>query len=154
MKKLIDFPSLFLLQELNKDIIEKMNIYNTFPVEQNSTIASIFILYKHFFKDFGLSQMAAHLNIKRTEFHDYIEFKTVPSNHTNVELEMITTAEYSMLPFDNLLMKFILTAPNTVKLIINVEFNIQFDIPPFIEKTSLQIFYKIFTRIQKFIEKC
>ena len=98
--------------------------------------------------------MAAHLNIKRTEFHDYIEFKTVPSNHTNVELEMITTAEYSMLPFDNLLMKFILTAPNTVKLIINVEFNIQFDIPPFIEKTSLQIFYKIFTRIQKFIEKC
>jgi hypothetical protein len=154
MKKLIDFPSLYLLQELNKDIIEKMNIYNTCSGEQNSTVASIFILYKHFFKDFGLSQLAAHLNIKRTEFHDYIEFKTVPTNNTDVELEFTTSADYSMLPFDNFLMKFILSTPNTVKLIINVEFNIQFDIPTFIEKTSLQIFYKIFTRIQKFIEKC
>ena len=153
MKKLIDFPSLYLLQELNKDIIEKMNIYNTCPVEQNSTFASIFILYKHFFKDFGLSQMAAHLNIKRTEFHDYIEFKTVPTNNTDVELELVTNEDYSMLPFDNLLMKFILSTPGTVKLIINVEFNIQFVIPAFIEKTSIQIFYKIFTRIKNFIEK-
>ena len=156
MKKLIDFPSLYLSQELNKDIIEKMNIYNTCHVEQNSTIASIFILYKHFFKDFGLSQMAAHLNIKRTEFHDYIEFKTVPcvTNSMDVELELVTSTDYSMLPLDNLLMKFILSTPGTVKLIINMELNNKFDIPAFIEKTSIQIFYKIFTRIKKFIEKC
>ena len=147
LPQIIDFSSCKLLYELNKDLIENIEIYNIENNLENKNIstANVYILYKHLFKDFGLPQMNIHVKVTRSIQDKFLTFITESSSSK----EPINT---TTMPIDNCSMRFDIITPHLLRGNMNLELNSTFDIPAFLEKPVIQIFYKIFMRIKQFIE--
>ena len=69
MAKIIDFPMIQLIYDLNGDIYEKVNVEY---LNENEIIATIII--KHFFEDLGMPQKFSFIHMKKTIEHDRILF--------------------------------------------------------------------------------
>lgn len=140
--KLLEFNSLHILKNLNQDIIE-----NIFITIIDNNFASLFIEYKHFLKDFGFAQFAVDLMVERVENNDIIEF-LCRNNTIAREIDKKCT----ILPIDNLFVRFHILTSSEIKIIIDSKINIHFDIPIFIEKFIIRIIHKMFIRLKEFIE--
>lgn len=144
IRKLFHFDKLHIFKDLNSDLIEEISIDN---IRNNS--ATIFILYKHFFKELGFSQFGICVDIVRNEKDHIIEFIASSDSSNNRTMK----DECVILPVETLLIN-ICEQPWTNKFTItmNATLNIYFEISPSIEKLVLQVVHKIFTRVKQFIE--
>lgn len=142
IRKMFCFDKLHILKDLNSDIIEKIDITNICD-----DTATIFILYKHFFKDLGFSQYGIFIDVVREEKEKENIVEFTASNSKMIR------SDYRILPIDTFSMKIRKDAEtNKFTVITKVILNINFEISRAIEKLILQIVYKIFTRIKQFIE--
>jgi len=141
--KILNFENFTILKELNKDLIDIISVNKI-----TNTSASFFILYNHFFKDLGLPQIGMHLNIEKTKTTNSTEF-TCSNNESYDNFKM----NHLVISFEKLNVCFCFDEDSqNVKLKVDVEFNNDFEILPFVEKLALQIIHKIFLRSKQFIE--
>lgn len=140
VRKLLEFKHVHILKELNQDIIENVCIYNIY-----NNFASLFIEYKHFLKDFGFPKFGANLSLERIENDKSICF--VCSNNNNTQH---ISSSCTILPITDLF--FNIEISSKIKIDINFELDITFDIPQFVEKFVFHILHKMFMRVKEFIE--
>jgi len=142
VRKLFQFDKLYILKELNADIIEKLEVSNS-----TSDCATILVLYKHFFKELGFSKFGIFLNVVKNENENFIEFTAL--NNLSIVNE---NTDYTVLPIETMVIQILKKNDNSTKIILDTFINVSFEIPPSIEKLVLQFVHKIFTRIKQFIE--
>lgn len=141
--KFLNFEKFIILKELNNDLINTINVNKI-----TDTSASFFILYNHFFKDLGLPKIGMHLNIEKTKTANVTEFTC-----SNNELFDNFKTDYFIVSFEKLKLHFHIDEySQNVKVTVDIEFNHDFEILPFVEKLVLQIIHKIFLRAKQFIE--
>lgn len=146
LEKIINFDFIKLIYELNKN-----DIFEDFHIERHSeNEATVFILFKHFFNDFGLSQKYAHLNVTFERYDKKVIYKTttnnnLPKNNLNPNMELMPISDL------NAVCCFINPHKVTIETLTNFYSN--FDFPEFMEKMSTTIISKIFLRSKQFIEK-
>ena len=142
VRKLLEFKCVHILKDLNKDIIENICIY-----EIDNNFASLFIEYKHFLKDFGFPKFCANLSMERIENDNSICF--VCSNNNNTQH---ISSSCTILPINNLFFTFNIERSSKIKIVVNFELDVSFDIPQFVEKFVFHIIHKMFIRVKEFIE--
>lgn len=141
--KFLNFEKFTILKELNNDLIDTIRVNK---IDDNT--ATFFILYNHFFKDLGLPKIGMHLNIEKTKTANVTEFTC-----SNNELFDNFKTDYLNVAFEKLKVHFQVDEESqNIKLTVDVEFNHDFEILPFVEKLVLQIIHKIFLRAKQFIE--
>ena len=145
LAKVVDFPFMKLIYELNPDVYEKINLQ---IVNENEALLNL--LMKHFFEDLGLPQRFSFLHIHKTSFENSVLF----------ESKSITNYRPEDMPDDAELMavkKMTTLCACLTPHIMNFNFDIVFEdyvkIPPFAEKMIGVIIHKIFIRVKQFIEK-
>lgn len=144
LPKIIDFPIIKLIFDLNKDIYEKTDLKII-----NNNEANIFILLKHFFEDVGINQKYFCLKIKKTNRINEIIFtcntiKDSVSEEFSKESELINISELHC--------KCNIISQNTVNFKITIVADEIVHLPQYIEKMIKIIFNKIITRVKQFIE--
>lgn len=150
--KILDLEFIRLIHGINKhDIFEDFNLEI-----KNDSRAVVFILFKHFYADFGVSQKYVHLNVSIDKTPTQIVYKAstnedVPKNknaHINTEAEIMPVKEVTVICD--------LITPHKVSIKTTTEFDnnhLMIDLPEFIEKLASTIISKIFLRTKQFIEK-
>lgn len=141
--KFLNFEKFTILKELNKDLIDTISVNK---IHDNTV--TLFILYNHFFKDLGLPKIGMHLNVEKIKTENVTEFIC-----SNDELFDNFKMDYVIMSFEKLNVQLRVDEESrNVKLTVDVEFNRDFEILPFVEKLALQIINKIFLRAKQFIE--
>lgn len=143
LDKFLNFEKFTILKELNKDLIDTISVNK---IHDNTV--TLFILYNHFFKDLGLPKIGMHLNVEKIKTENVTEFIC-----SNDELFDNSKIDYVIISFKKLNVQLRVDEESrNVKLTVDVEFNHDFEILPFVEKLALQIINKIFLRAKQFIE--
>lgn len=145
LSKLMDFKIYDLIQQLNNDIIEKIEI-----IKQNSeNEIDLLFIFKRFGQSAGIPQKYLILKTIRNVMDNLILFK---STDANIELEKMNNhiaekmkcnfAELTIIPYQN-------------KLRLNYKFSIDIkeDLPIYMENIMGLMMKKIFYRLKLFIEK-
>jgi len=144
IEKIIDFPLIKLVYDLNPDVYEKTNIENI-----SDTQAKVTLLLRHFFEDLGMPQRYSYVHMTKHVERNKITFIT----------KSITTEKPPNMPVDSVLMPiqdlvatFELVTPHMTSVSFDILFDKRFNIPVFAEKIIAQILFKVFTRVKQFIE--
>lgn len=144
IEKIIDFPLIKLVYDLNPDVYEQTNIEKVGDNQANVTL-----LFKHFFEDLGLPQRYSYVHMT----------KHVVKNNITFIIKSITTEKPSGMPIDSELMpiqdiigSFDIVSPHMANVMFDIVFNERFNTPVFAEKIIAQILLKVFTRVKQFIE--
>jgi len=148
LEKIINLDFIKIIHEINK-----ADIFEDFYIERHSEgSATVFILFKHFFNDFGLTQKYAHLDIIFEQHDKKIIFKTTTNNNLP-KSNLKTTAAAELLPISDVttVCNFINPHKVSIKTITNFYGNREF--PDFVERLATTIIGKIFLRTKQFIEK-
>ena len=146
IEKLINLDLITLLYELNKtDIFSEYNC-----VKHTDTSASIYILFNHFFKDFGLSQKYIHLDISIVKEDTSIIFNMTTNYNINKN-KNINDSE--VIPFDSIILTCDILNVHNISCNANIYLNTHFSLPDFIETLVINIIGKVFIRTKQFIEK-
>lgn len=144
--KILDFEFIKLIHEINKH-----DIFEDFDLEiKNDSRAVVFILFKHFYADFGVSQKYTHLNVSIDKTPTQIVYKA----STNEDVPKNREAE--IMPVKDVTVICDLITPHKVSIKTTTEFDnnhLMIDLPEFIEKLASTIISKIFLRTKQFIEK-
>ena len=157
LSKILDIDIIKLIYELNKhDIFE--NFYLNI---RNNSQATVFILFKHFYEDFGISQKYINLDIslERTDSQIIYKATTNPIKPINKEtgIELLeTNLDAELLPVYNVTTICELLTPHNVVIKTTTEFENtknMLDVPEFLERLATNIISKIFLRTKQFIEK-
>ena len=147
LEKIINMDFLKLLYELNKD-----DILDDFHLElNNSENATAYILFKHFFSDFGLPQKYANLNVSIEKTTDRIVFRT--STNVNDPLVKILNKEAELIPIEHVTAICDFVNPHRASIKTMTSFHKSLNLPEFIEKMATTIMSKILLRTKQFIEK-
>jgi hypothetical protein len=141
VRKLLEFKCVHILKDLNQDIIENICIYDI-----DNNFASLFIEYKHFLKDFGFPKFGANLILEKIENDKSITFACSNNNTQHV------SSRCEILPINKLFFNFNIESYSKIKIVVNFEFDIKFEIPQFVEKFVFHILHKMFMRLKEFIE--
>lgn len=147
LEKFFNLEFIKLMYEINK-----RDIFDGFNLDiHDETNATVYILFKHFFGDFGFAQKFAHLDvtIEKTENRILFASKTNYTNPPNVTL--IPTTE--VLPITNATAVCNFVNPHKVSIVTTINFNYNIDFPEFVEKLATTIISKVFLRTKQFIEK-
>ena len=144
LPKLIDFPIIKLIFDLNQDIYEKTNLKII-----NNNEANIFILLKHFFQDVGLNQKYFCLQIKKTNSINEITFTcNTIKDYNGIDFPK----EVELINVNDLYCKCNFISQNIVNFKITIVVDEISHLPQYIEKMIKIIFNKIITRVKQFIE--
>jgi hypothetical protein len=136
LEPLIDFQFL-------KLIVESSNIIERFQIEiKTNTSANIFVLFKHFFEDFGYNQKYVNINVVRDKTDNIIIYKITP-----LELELL---DADTIPVD-FFISFTIITPH--KIMVNLSLQFSEKLPGFIENMIKNIIKKTFSKIKQYIEK-
>jgi hypothetical protein len=131
---------------LNKDIIHDYKL--TIHDELNG---NVFILFKHFFPDFGLQQLYIYLNISIQKNDKTLK---IISQQISDNIPNNLPANAELLLLDDINIDCVIENQHKLhfsnSLIMN---NTKIEIPDFFEKFGLNILSKIIIRIKQFIEK-
>jgi hypothetical protein len=149
---IINFDLIKLIYDLNPDIYEKVVLKKNSEEE-----AIITLLMKHFFVDLGLPQKYSNVIMTKKMIYDesdkchQILFSTTTIFSTD-NLEIIPP-EAELVKIDS--MKIVVDCVSTSLCVFNcyIQFNKQFNMPPFMEKMIGVIINKVFNRGKQFIEK-
>jgi hypothetical protein len=144
LSKIIDFNLIKLIYDLNSDIYESVNIEH---INENEVITTILI--KHFFEDLGLPQKYSFVHFQRTVEENAVIFKS-KSILTHKPKEIPNNAELMSIQDLNCVCNII--TPHKIDFSIQICFNQQVYIQPFVEKIVGIILHKIFKRVKQFIE--
>ena len=148
--KILDFEFIKLIHEINKH-----DIFEDFDLEiKNHSRAVVFILFKHFYADFGVSQKYVHLNVSIDKTPTQIVYKASTNEDFPKNKNINTEAE--IMPVKEVTVICDLITPHKVSLKTTTEFDnnhLMIDLPEFIEKLASTIISKIFLRTKQFIEK-
>jgi len=147
LDKVINLEFIKLLYELNKH-----DIFDDFYLELNSSeSATAYILFKHFFDDFGVPQKYVHIDICIEKTEKQIIFKTTTNN--NAPKVNIPNKQAELIPIDNVtaICDFINQHKASIKT--KTSFHKSMHLPEFIEKLATTVISKIFLRTKQFIEK-
>jgi hypothetical protein len=144
IEKIIDFPLIKLVYDLNPDVYELSTIEHI-----SDTQAKITLLLKHFFEDLGMPQRYSYVYMTKQTDINNITFIT----------KSITTAKPPNMPIDSELMpiqdlvaSFDIVTPHRVAVTFDISFDKQLNTQVFVEKIIAQILFKVFTRVKQFIE--
>jgi len=144
IKKIIDFPLIKLVYDLNPDVYEQTNIEKI-----DETQAKVTLLLKHFFEDLGLPQRYSYIHVT----------KHIERNNVTFVTKSITTEkpdgmpiDSKLLPIQDLIASFEIDSPHIANVTFNILFDERFNIPVFAEKIIVHILCKVFTRVKQFIE--
>ena len=144
MAKIIDFPMIQLIYDLNGDIYEKVNVEY---LNENEIIATIII--KHFFEDLGMPQKFSFIHMKKTIEQDRILF-TGQSISSHLPEGMPIGSELMKIQDLNCNCKLI--TPHSIDFNVDIIFDKSMLVPKFAEKMIGIILLKIFKRVKQFIE--
>jgi hypothetical protein len=148
LEKIINFDFIKLIYELNKN-----DIFEDFHIERHSeNEATVFILFKHFFNDFGFCQKYAYLDVDLEKRDNIIIFKTKPNNNPLTK-SIKTKSDVEIMPIADIITVCNFINPHKVTIETLTNFYSNFDFPEFMEKMSTTIISKIFLRSKQFIEK-
>jgi len=144
LHKIIDFSLIKLMYDLNADIYEKINLEK---INDNEAIMTI--LMKHLFEDLGLPQKFSHINIQKYTTQNTITFisQSIKSGHP--EGMPINSQQ---LPLQIMICNCESITPHKILFTIDISFNQNMIIPPFVEKIIGLLIFKIFNRVKQFIE--
>jgi len=147
LEKVINLEFFKLIYELNKD-----DIFDDFYLEMNdSKSATVYILFKHFFDDFGVPQKYAHIDICIEKTEKQIIFKTT-TNNTQPKVN-ISNKQAELIPIDNVTTICDFINPHKASIKTKTSFHKSMHLPEFIEKMATTVISKIFLRTKQFIEK-
>jgi len=165
LEKIINLEFIKLIYEINKwDIFDDFNLdigasrigeqlesVTLMKDSHDETHAMVYILYKHFFEDFGFAQKFTYLDvtIEKTEKQILFTSKTIYTNPPNITL--IPTTE--LLPISNVNVVCNFVNPHKVSILTTINFNYNIDLPEFVKKFATTIINKVFLRTKQFIEK-
>ena len=144
IEKIIDFPLIKLIYDLNPDVYEQTNIER---VGDNQ--AKVTLLLKHFFEDLGLPQRYSYVHMTKNIENNNITFVT-KSILTEKPPGMPIDSE--LLPLQDLIGSFDIVSPHRSNVTFDIVFHERFNTPVFAEKIIAQILLKVFTRVKQFIE--
>ena len=142
--KIINFDLLKVIYDLNTDIYEK-----TYLEKINDNEAIVTILIKHFFQDIGLPQIFIHSHVYKTIENNKIIFNSILIN-TNKPKILPENAE--QMPLKEFITVGEIITDHSINFDINIIFNNNTNVLPFIEKIVGIISNKIFKRLKQFIE--
>jgi hypothetical protein len=149
LDRIINLDFIKLINEINK-----RDVFEDFYLEEHdANCATVYILFKHFFNDFGMSQKYAllYVNIEKTENH--IIFNTIPSKNPSINNKLISEPGAEPIPISNITAICDFISPHHVKIKTTTTFNRSINYSEFIEKLSTTIISKVFLRTKQFIEK-
>jgi hypothetical protein len=144
LSKVIDFPFIKLIYELNPDVYEKINLE---IINENEAILTL--VMKHFFEDLGLPQRYSFLYINKTNYANAILFES--KSIKSYRPDGVDGCELMAIKSMNSVCASI--TPHTMNFNFDVIFEDYMKIPPFAEKMIGMIINKIFIRVKQFIEK-
>jgi hypothetical protein len=146
LEKIITLDFITIIHEINK-----ADIFEDFYLEKHSDkSATVFILFKHFFDDFGIPQKYAHLDVKLENTTNQIIFRTTTNNNLpNRNLK----PSVKLLQISHVTTTCNFINPCKVSIKTTANFHNTVDFPEFVEKMATTIIGKIFLRSKQFIEK-
>lgn len=144
IEKIIDFPLIKLLYDLNPDVYEQTNIER---ISDNQ--AKVTLLLKHFFEDLGMPQRYSYIHMTKHVERNNITFVT-KSITTEKPPNMPVDSE--LMPIQDLVASFDMVTPHRAAVTFDILFDKRFKSPVFAEKIIAQILFKVFTRVKQFIE--
>ena len=142
--KIIDFPLIKLLYDLNPDVYEQTNIERI-----SDTQAKITLLLKHFFEDLGLPQRYSYVHMTKHIEQNNITFIT---KSITTEKPNGMPVDSELMPIQDLVASFNIVTPHKSDVTFDILFDKRFNTPVFAEKIIAQILFKVFTRVKQFIE--
>jgi len=147
LEKIINLDFIKIIHEINK-----ADIFEDFYIERHSEgSATFFILFKHFFNDFGLTQKYAHLDIIFEQHDKKSIFKTTTNN--NLPKSNLKTPTAELLPISDVTTVCNLINPHRAMIKTKTNFYGNLGLPDFVEQLATTIISKIFLRTKQFIEK-
>jgi len=144
LPSIISFELIKVFLDLNTDIYEKMELFKI-----NTQEATISILFKHFFQDFGLLQKYAYLHIYKNITPEKITFTCVS---LQADRPSFIPNNIQLLNIDTIKCDCNIINPHEINCQIKIIFNNNVVIPDFVEKIIGVLLYKIIKRIKQFIE--
>lgn len=147
LENVINLDFIKLIYEVNKQ-----DIFEDFYLEmKNSNKATVYVLFKHFFDDFGVPQKYAHLDISIEKKKDHTIFTSTTNNEKPKVVMMNSSAE--LIPISNVTAICNFSNPHKCSIKTTTSFHRNIKLPEFIEKLATTIVSKIFLRTKQFIEK-
>ena len=140
--KLFTFDWLKIFFSIHEEFIEK---YEIFQEDENN--AKVFVLLRHFFKDFGVPQLFFYVNIKMDKFPPKIFI--YQTNETN--LDGIDVKDYLQVPVNDSRGDINVTQ-STAFIEANVKLLYFIPQTEFIEKMGLILCTKVILKTKRFIE--
>lgn len=147
LEKIINLEFIKLIYELNKH-----DIFDDFYLEMNDPkSATIYILFKQFFNDFGIPQKYAHIDIYIEKTEKQIIFTTTTNN--DQPKVNIKNKDAQLIPIRSVTTVCDFINPHKVSIKTATSFSTNMKFPEFIEKLATTVISKIFLRAKQFIEK-
>lgn len=143
LPRIINFPLIKLIYDLNNDIYEKADLNML-----NENEATLTLLMKNLFQDIGMPQRFSNVHITKTVNTDNIIFvsKSISKRPEGMP------DEASQLPVKQMVCKCDITDPHDISFRYSVEFEQFMVVPNVAEKMIGMIIFKIFKRVKQFIE--
>jgi hypothetical protein len=147
LEKVINLDFIKLIYELNKH-----DIFDDFYLDvTGSESATVYILFKHFFDDFGVPQKYVHIDISIEKTEKQIIFKTTTNNVA--PKVNIPNKDAQLIPINSVTATCDLITPHKASIKTATSFHKSMQLPEFIEKLATTVISKIFLRTKQFIEK-
>lgn len=144
LSKIIDFNLIKLIYDLNKDIYEKVNMENINENEVNATL-----LMKNMFEDIGMSQKFVYIHIQKEIKDGKIIF--ISKSIKNKRPEFVPD-DSELMEIDNMTIVCESINNHKIHFSFHISFDLDLNIPNFVEKIVGVIVGKIFKRVKLFIE--
>ena len=146
LSKIINLKLYTLLYELNKDIIESVEI-----LSETETESTILLIFKQFGAELGMSQkyMCLHTVMERREGSIIMRSETATSGRDN--LKGVSNCEEIISPYTNLFVRM----KSESEAVVDYFFNMKMDdeIPIYMENMIGILMKKTLLRVKEFIEK-
>mgnify|MGYP000586630088 FL=1 len=146
LSKIINLKLYTLLYELNKDIIESVEI-----LSETETESTILLIFKQFGAELGMSQkyMCLHTVMERREGSIIMRSETATSGRDN--LKGVSNCEEIISPYTNLFVRM----KSESEAVVDYFFNMKMDdeLPIYMENMIGILMKKTLLRVKEFIEK-
>jgi len=142
LNEIINLELIKTLFDLNKDIFQETSIEKI----DNENV-NIIIIFKHLFKELGLTQKYTYISLKKNIIDDKIIIIGTPIKNINKNINNIELLDFNktQLTFNNI-------QEHEMNCFIEFDLDIEENIPQYIVNIIIMIWSKMFNRLKEFIE--